>query len=240
MGLRSLPVRFWAPTGLALLVLGLGTWDLGGRTFPLQVCFQELSGDLRGLPLVWRGTPIGRVTRLESPAGRRRCAWVVLRVQNIYRGRIPVGSVIYVHPGRSLELVVLDPGSPALRSWTALPGRPDTAAPVERAWIDRLQRYRDLCSAWIRGFHRWVRSGQAPTDLARARQELLEGLEQRSVLGPCLSWTERRLIYTLLRQWMDLRDGLQGYGYAPSELDPLIRRLYDLWADPTCDSHGRL
>ncbi len=225
----------WGSAGLALLALGFGMWDLGGRTFPLKVCFQGPPGDFRGLPVVWRGTPIGTVARVVASRGHDPCTWVVLRVQGIYRGRIPVDSVVYVYPGRSLELTVFDPGSPALRPPAVLPGRPAPFAPVERAWIDQLQRYRDRCSTWIRGFRRWVRSGQAAADLPEARQALESGLEQRSVLGPCLSWSERRLIYTLMRQWMDLRDGLQAYGYPPSELDPLIRRLHALWTDRTCD-----
>ncbi len=236
---RSLKVRsgyaLWGSMGLALLALGLGIGDLGGGTFPLKACFQGIPGELRGLPLVWRGTPIGVVVRVVPPQGDDRCTWVVLRVQSMYRGRIPVDSVVYVHPGQALELVVLDPGSPALRPPAVLPGRPATVAPIERAWIDQLQRYRDLCSTWVRGFRRWVRSGQAAADLRGARQDLLHGLAQRSILGPCLSWSERRLIYTLLRQWMDLRDGLQTYGYPPSEFDPLIHRLHALWTDRVCD-----
>lgn len=221
--------------GLALLALGLGMGDLGGRTFPLKACFQGAPAELRGLPLVWRGTPIGVVVRVIPPQGDDPCTWVVLRVQSMYRGRIPLDSVVYVHPGQALELVVLDPGSPALRPPAVLPARPVAMLSVERDWIERLQRYRDLCSTWIRGFRRWVRSGQAAADLPRARQDLLDGLARRSVLGPCLSWSERRLTYTLLRQWMDLRDGLQTYGYPPSELDPVIQGLHALWTDRTCD-----
>jgi len=236
---RSLQVRsghaLWGLMGFALLVLGFGMGDPAGRTFLMRACFQGSPGDLRGRPLVWRGTPIGAVARMVPPQGSDRCTWVVLRVQSMYRGRIPVDSVVYAHPGQALELVVLDPGSPALRPPAVLPGRPATAAPVERAWLDQLQRYTDLCSTWIRGFRRWVRSEQARADLFTVRQALLDGIARRSVLGPCLSWSERRLVYTLLRQWMDLRDGLQTYGYPPSELDPLIQRLHALWADRVCD-----
>ncbi|MCS7312267.1 MAG: hypothetical protein NZ742_05070 [Acidobacteria bacterium] len=225
----------WGSVGFVLLILGIGMGDWGGRTFPLKACFQGPLGELRGLPLVWRGTSVGTVARVIPPQGGDRCTWVVLRVYSMYRNRIPVDSVVYVHPGQVLELVVLDPGSPALRTPAVLPARPAAVGPVERAWIDQLQHYTDLCSTWIRGFRRWVRSEQATADLLGARQDLWHGLEQRSVLGPCLSWSERRLLYTLLRQWMDLRDRLQTYGYPPSELDPLIHRLHALWADRVCD-----
>lgn len=222
----------WGSVGLALLALGFGVWQGSGRSFPLRVCFPDLPDGLSSRPLRWHGVVIGTVVQTVPSREGDPCAWAVLSVRNPYRRRIPVDSVVYLRADRSLELVALDPSAPPLRPGLALPGRPETAAPVERAWIERLQQTRDLFSGWIREFRRWTRSPSAPTDFQAVRQALGDGLRQRPVLGPCPSWTERRLAYLVTRQWADLQAAL---GLPTSDTDPVLQGLRRLWTDPTCD-----
>ncbi len=206
--------------GVAVCV-ALGILLIGGcsRDLDVTVRFREVHGLRAGAPVLWNGTPVGRVDEIRySPDGRFE---VGVEVEEAFRDAVTDRSLFVVGTepdgdDRVLELVVVGEGGAPLRDGAVVDGatRYEAMGEAVRGQIDRFLR--DV---------REIPDSEAFRELEKAVDRLAEqfrdaGREARERL-------RRDVLPELRRRFDELRRWFEEQGRG-RELDPLDRKIREL------------